>query len=70
MDSSLAESMKGARVDDEHVGVFGVGRDLHAVRAHAAEHDLGIDEVLGATEGNHADFFHNKGRQRTPSGAF
>ena len=43
-----------AGVDDKHVGIFGVRRDLHAVLQDAAEHDLGIDEVLRAAEADHA----------------
>ena len=47
-----------AGVDDEHVGILRGGGDLHAVRAHTAEHDLGIHEIFRATERDHADFFH------------
>ncbi len=44
-----------AGVDDEHVGLVGVGRDFHSVFQNAAEHDLGIDEVLRAAERDDAD---------------
>ena len=47
---------EGARVDDDDVGVRGVGRDLVTRVARKAEHDLAVDEVLRATEGNEANF--------------
>ena len=45
-----------AGVHDEHVGVFRICGDLHAALDHAAKHDLGIDQVLGAAEADDADF--------------
>ena len=44
-----------AGVDDEHIRFFGVGGDLHPVLQDAAEHDLGIDQILRAAEADHAD---------------
>ena len=44
-----------AGVDDEHVGLAGIRGDLHAAPGGVAEHDLGIDEILGAAERDHAD---------------
>ena len=47
---------EGAGVDDDHVGVVGVGGDLVPRVAREAEHHLAVDEVLRATEGDKADF--------------
>ena len=41
---------EGARVDDEHLGVRGVGRNLVAGLAGHAQHHLAVDEVLGTAE--------------------
>ena len=41
-----------ARVDDEHLGVAGVGGDLVPRVAREAEHHLAVDEVLRAAEGD------------------
>ena len=30
--------------------------DFHAALKHAAEHDLGIDKILGAAQADHPDF--------------
>ncbi len=46
---------EGAGIDDEDIGFVGIGGDVHAAAGGVAEHDLGIDEVLGAAEGDHAD---------------
>ena len=45
-----------ARVDDEDIGVGGLPGELVAGLLGEAEHDLGVDEVLGAAEGDHSDF--------------
>ena len=44
-----------AGVDDEHVGVGRVARQLVARLLGEPEHHLGVDEVLRAAEGDHAD---------------
>ena len=51
----LGRINKGAGVDDDHVGLGGIIGDLDAVLQEGAEHDLGVHEVLGAAERNHAD---------------
>jgi len=43
---------EAAGVDEQDVRVTGVGRDGESVPAQQAEHDLGIDEVLRAAQGN------------------
>ena len=40
---------EAAGVDDEDFGVFGVGGELAAGVVEQAHHDLGVDEVFGAT---------------------
>ncbi len=47
---------KGAGVDDEDFGVAGVGGELGSVVLEQAHHDLGVDEIFGAAEGDEADF--------------
>ena len=44
-----------AGVHDEHVGFGRVARQLVARLLRQAEHHLGVDEVLGAAEGNETD---------------
>ena len=46
---------KGAGVDDDDLGVGGVGGELGAVVVEQAHHDLGVDEVFGAAERDEAD---------------
>ena len=46
---------EGASIDDEDVGVFGGGGEVGAIVMQEAHHDLGVDEVLGAAEGDEAD---------------
>ena len=46
---------KRAGIDDEDIRFVRVGRDLHSMRGHAAEHDLGVDQILGAAEGDERD---------------
>ena len=46
---------EAAGVDDEDLGVFGVGGELAAGGVEEAHHDLGVDEVFGAAEGDEAD---------------
>ncbi len=50
-----------AGVHDQHVGILRGGGHVHALGAHAAEHDLGVHEVFRAAQRDHADFFHRKG---------
>ena len=45
-----------AGVDHEDIRVIGTRGDLHPARKHAAEHDLGVDQVLGATQADHSHF--------------
>ena len=47
---------EAAGVDDDDLGVFGSGGEFGAVVVEQAHHDLGVDEVLGATERNEAYF--------------
>jgi hypothetical protein len=47
-----------ARVDDHHVRFVRIGDNGHPGLVQRADHDLGVDEVLGTTEGNEADFDH------------
>ncbi len=44
-----------ARVDDEDVGIGRVGGDGHPAGANAAQHDLGVHQVLGAPQADHTD---------------
>ena len=46
---------EGAGVDDDGVGLRGVIGDLDAALEQRAEHDLGVHEIFGAAERNHAD---------------
>ena len=46
---------EGARVHDEHVGFIRIAGDLHATPEHAAKHDFGVHEILGAAKGDHPD---------------
>ena len=45
-----------AGVHHEDVGLLGDGSDFHSVLQHTPEHDLGVDQVLRATQADHADF--------------
>jgi hypothetical protein len=47
---------EAAGVDDDDLGVFGAGGELGAVVVEQAHHDLGVDEVFGAAEGDETDF--------------
>ena len=49
-----------AGVDDDHVGLFGLGNHHHARLMQMAHHDLAIDEIFGASEGDEADFDHDE----------
>ena len=53
-----------AGVDDDDVRLFGLGDDGHAGLVQVADHDLAIDEILGATEGNETDFDHAERRRQ------
>ena len=44
-----------AGVDDEHVGVGGIAGQLMPRLLGEPEHHLGVDEVLGAAEGDHSN---------------
>lgn len=46
----LGDINKGAGVDDERVGQFGIGHEGHSFRLKVSEHDLGVDEVLGTAK--------------------
>src|SRR3989449_8872150 len=46
---------EGARVDDEALGLLGLGREGEAGLGEHAEHQLGVDLVLGAAEGREMD---------------
>ena len=46
---------EGAGVDDQDVGVGGVGCNLGAGEVEQAHHDFRVDEVFGAAEGDEAD---------------
>ena len=46
---------EAAGVDDDDLGVFGAGGEFGAVVMEQAHHDLGVDEVFGAAEGDEAD---------------
>ena len=46
----LSRVDEGAGVDDEHIGLGGVVRELGPTLEERAEHDLGIHQVLGAPE--------------------
>ena len=50
---------EAAGVDDEDFGVFGAGGEARAGAVEQAHHDLGVDEVFGAAQGNKA---HGRGR--------
>ncbi len=43
---------EAAGVDDDDLGVFGAGGELGSVVVEQAHHDLGVDEVFGAAEGD------------------
>ena len=47
---------EGAGVDDQDFCVFGVVGELGAGAMEQAHHDLGVDQILGAAEGDEADF--------------
>ena len=46
---------KSAGIHDEDIGLCGVGGDFEALGFCGAEHDLGVDEIFGATEADHAN---------------
>src|SRR6266700_4061441 len=48
-----------AGVDDHNVGFFRLGNHLHAGLMEMTDHDLAIDEILRATEGNETDGNHD-----------
>ena len=45
-----------ARVDDEDVGLARIGGERVPGLLGQPQHHLGVDEVLGAAEGDHSDF--------------
>jgi hypothetical protein len=47
---------EAAGVDDDDLGVFGSGGEFGSVVMEEAHHDLGVDEVFGAAEGDEAYF--------------
>ena len=48
---------EAAGVDDDDLGVFGAGGEFGSVVMEEAHHDLGVDEVFGAAEGDEAHFW-------------
>ena len=48
---------EAAGVDDEDLGVLGAGSELAAGAVKQAHHDFGVDQVLGAAEGDEADLW-------------
>src|SRR5947209_13094195 len=53
-----------ACVYHQHVGVIGRRSDFHSALENASEHNLGIHQVLGASETDHADFGTHGGTAR------
>jgi hypothetical protein len=53
---------EAAGVDDDDLGVFGARGELGSVVVEEAHHDLGVDEVFGAAEGDEAYFGAGFGR--------
>ena len=53
---------EAAGVDDDDLGVFGARSEFGSVVMEKAHHDLGVDEVFGAAEGDKAYF--GAGRDR------
>ena len=49
---------EAAGVDDQDFGVVGARRQFVAFARENAHHDLAVDEVLGASEGDKTDFTH------------
>ena len=45
-----------AGVNHQHIRLVGARRDFESALEHASKHDLGVDQILGATEADHADF--------------
>jgi hypothetical protein len=43
-----------AGVEDDDVGLLGIGGEAEAVRRQVAQHDFAVDQVLGAAEGDQA----------------
>ena len=46
---------EAARINQNHIGIVGLGGELIAVEFGIAEHDLGIDEIFGAAKADKAD---------------
>jgi hypothetical protein len=53
---------EAAGVDDDDLGVFGSGGEFGSVVMEEAHHDLGVDEVFGASERDEAYFGAGLGR--------
>jgi hypothetical protein len=47
---------EAARVDDQHIGLFRLARQVEIILRRTTQHDLGVDQVFGAAEADHADF--------------
>ncbi len=56
---------EGAGVDHENFGLFGSGSEARACAVEQSHHDLGVDEVFRAAEGDEA---HDRGRRFTQFG--
>ena len=52
---------EGAGIDDDDVRLGGIRGHGHPGLGQVADHDLGIDQVLGATEGDEAYFDRHGG---------
>jgi hypothetical protein len=44
-----------ACIDQDHIGIVGLGGELIAVELGITEHDLGIDEIFGTAKADEAD---------------
>ena len=44
-----------ACIDDEHIGFVRAGGDFHTVLQNTPQHDLRVDEILGAAKADHSD---------------
>ena len=47
---------EAAGVDDEHVGLIGMRRELVPARGELAHHDFAVDQILGTAQADKTDF--------------
>ena len=52
---------EAAGIHQDHIGLVGLGGQFVAVELGVTEHDLGINEILGAAETDQADFLGFRG---------